>query len=61
MLNYRQINTDSYYRESIFEPKEERIDFIRCQNLLNSLESYSKKLDNLIEITIKPEKNNNKD
>ena len=61
MLNYGQINNNSYYTESLFEQKEERIDFKRCQNLLYSLESYSKKLDKLIEITTKTEKNNNKD
>ena len=61
MLNYGQINNNSYYTESLFEQKEERIDFKSCQNLLYSLESYSKKLDKLIEITTKTEKNNNKD
>lgn len=54
-FNYNQINS-SYYND-IYESKEERINFARCERILNSLELYSKKLDKLIE---KPNTENKK-
>ena len=60
MVNYEQINTSSYYNEVLIDKREERIDFNKCQKLLDSFELYSKKLDKLIE-TVNTEKNNYKD
>lgn len=53
-FNYNQINS-SFYNE-IYEQKEERINFSRFENILHSFESYSEKLDKLIE-TVDKNKN----
>jgi len=60
MVTYEQINTTLYYNEVLSTKKEEIIDFNKCQKILDSFESYSKKLDKLIE-TVNTEKNNYKD